>query len=72
MRLREGLSTFIQKVMTEESMKNEEPTTSIVLKNEGGKLSPAWVSVDAPNHPADYYSLEESRSTYSSWPGTHT
>ena len=70
-RLREGLSTFIQMAMLEESMKNEVPTVRIVPKNEGGKLPPGWVGFDALSHPTGCYPLEESQPSVPTRPSNH-
>ena len=68
-RLHEGLSTFIQKVMLEESMKTEEHTMRLVLKFEGWELPPDRVDSAALAHPAECHPLEWSGPRCSTRPG---
>ena len=60
-RLHEGISTFIQKAMLEESTKTEEHATRLVLKFEGWDLPPGRVDFEALPHSGRVIPLESLR-----------
>ena len=68
-RLHEGISTFIQKAMQEESTKTDEHATRLVLKFEGWELRPGRVASEVLPHPGRVSPLESPRPSSTTRPG---